>query len=164
MCCNLPDMISKVYFDRGPWDTFCCLRAVGCIKGNPIFFGHNRKSFAIFYLWCRQFHFHCFILIIAKHVFCCMDCCQCYDDCVAGQFAWCCGDRVHYTPYESACCGCCPARATSCSNCFGLWGVKTGEPLFTFNLITGLIPGSSEQLVLAIDNARASWAARTGKN
>jgi hypothetical protein len=42
-CCNLPDMISKVYFDRGPWDKFCCLRAIGCVTGPPVFFGHVRK-------------------------------------------------------------------------------------------------------------------------
>ncbi len=42
-CCNLPDMISKVYYDRGPWDKFCCMRAIGCVTGPPVFFGHVRK-------------------------------------------------------------------------------------------------------------------------
>jgi hypothetical protein len=82
---------------------------------------------------------------------------------VSCSFPGCCGDRVHYTPYGSACCGLCPARANSCHNCFGVCGVKTGEPLMSRGLIGGLLPGSGEQLVTALEHARASWSARTSK-
>lgn len=45
LCCTnqYPDHTTKVYFDRGMWNTFYCLRQIGCVSGQPIFFGHNRK-------------------------------------------------------------------------------------------------------------------------
>jgi hypothetical protein len=92
-----------------------------------------------------------------------MDCCECWNQYQACSIPCCCGDSITYTPYGSACCGLCPARATACSNCCGLCGKKTGEPLFSLTLVSGLVPGSGEQLVTSIDHARASWSARTNK-
>ena len=93
-----------------------------------------------------------------------MDCPQLYNDLVACSVPCLCGDRVHYVPYETCCCGMCSTTATGCSSCFGLCGVKAGEPLVTIPLVSCLLPGSGDQLSEAINNARASWSARTGKN
>lgn len=38
-----PDVTTKVYFDRGMWNTLYCSRQIGCVTGQPVFFGHNRK-------------------------------------------------------------------------------------------------------------------------
>jgi hypothetical protein len=45
LCCSneYPDMTSKVYYDRGMWNTCCFCRQIGCVQGGPQFFGHNRK-------------------------------------------------------------------------------------------------------------------------
>jgi hypothetical protein len=44
-CFSTPDWTSKVYFDRGPWHKFCFARSIGCINGDPTFYGHNRTYF-----------------------------------------------------------------------------------------------------------------------
>jgi hypothetical protein len=97
----------------------------------------------------------------AKYVCCCTDCPAWYNDCRACSFPCWCGDRVHYTPFQSACCGLCPTTATPAHNCFGLCGPKNGEPLRSFPLIGGLLPASGEKLATALENARASWLSRT---
>jgi hypothetical protein len=45
LCCvdGFADRTSKLYFDRGLWNRFCISRQIGCIQGDPQFFGHNRK-------------------------------------------------------------------------------------------------------------------------
>jgi hypothetical protein len=46
--CPGTDQITKVYFDRGPWDVNNCARRIGCLKGEPTFYSHNRKRQSLF--------------------------------------------------------------------------------------------------------------------
>jgi len=92
-----------------------------------------------------------------------MDCPECYNSWQACYCPGCCGDRLYYTPYDTCCCGLCSTRATWCTNCCGLCGPKSGEPVVFFNFAKGLLQGSGESLSAAVNNARATWSARTLK-
>lgn len=155
------DNIWKMYFDRGIWDMRSCMYKIGCLAGPATFYSNNRKLLKHYV--CNLCLNVSFLPSTAKHVCCCMDCCECYNDYVACHCACCCNDRIYYTPCDSFCCGLCSTRATACTNYCGLCGPKTGEPIMAINFIAGLLVGSGESLSIAINNARHTWSARTLK-
>jgi len=139
-CCLVTDLINKQHFDRGVYEMETCCWKIGCLNGAPA--PHANQ---------------------VKYVCCCQPCPDIYNNCAACYFPSICGDRVRFLPFEYYC-FCCPNRATCFSNCFGLCGPMTGEPLMLFYFIDCLKVGSGPELVQALDTARANWRSRTGYN
>ena len=126
------------YFDRGIYDMQTCPWKTGCLRGAPTIMENERQR-----------------------VCCCVPCCKCYNqftECYAPSF---CGERIRVIPHETCCC-CCSNRANCCSNCCGLSGLATGEPLFvSCCLVSGLIDGEAAKLAYALNFHRAKWVERT---
>lgn len=97
---------------------------------------------------------------IAKYVFLCMDCPEWFNEYQACHFPSLCGDRVHFTKFDTACCGLFHTHATCFTNCFGLYGIKTGEPIVSFPFLSGLMAHTADDLCSAIESSHASWEER----
>lgn len=137
--CPGSDSVRKMYFDRGVWDQQACAWQFHILNGAPSMFANNPKQV-------------CF----------CTDCCECWNNYTACHFPSLCGDKLSVIPAETCCC-CIPTRATWCTNCCGLCGTKSGEPLLFYPFMNCLLPGSGEQLASTINETREAWKARTGK-
>ena len=123
----------------GIWDTRDCAHCTGCVKGAPVPFANE-----IPYICCGY------------------DCPVIYNECMSCYFPAVCGERVRMLPFETYCC-CFTTRATACTNCFGLYGVKTGSPTMLFPFLSCLAKGHAEALTFALLESRGIWAARAGK-
>ncbi len=132
-CCTGTDNIYKSYFDRGFFDQQNCYWKIGYYKGDPFIFPNN-----------------------IKHVCCCIDCCDCYNQYTNMYCPCCCGDRISIVPAEYYC-WCCPYRACWCHNCFSLCGPKNGEPLMMFPVAWCLKMGDAENVSKAFLDARTDW-------
>jgi len=77
--CPGTDYITMTYFDRGLWDEQSCADRMYCVSGGPKF--HSNAP---------------------KHVCCCLDCCDCYNNWLACHFPIVCGDRVAYPSRRTA--------------------------------------------------------------
>jgi len=122
-CCAAigSDFTSKVYFDRGVFDQQGCARVCGCLRGTPLVYAGE-----------------------VQNVCCCMDCPSWLNCCANGYYMpGCCGERARVLPADTICC-CCGTRSNVCTNCFGLCGPKTGEPLCLLPLVGGLREGTSQ--------------------
>lgn len=94
---------------------------------------------------------------IVEYLCCCIPCC---DPCACQ----CCspGERVRVIPCETYYC-CCSNRATCFTNCCGLCGPKTGQPLILWSLVGKLQTGEAAKLANALNTSRAEWKSRVGK-
>ena len=125
------------YFDRGVYDMQTCAWRSGCIRGAPSIMENERKR-----------------------VCCCMPCCKCYNQFVECYAPSCCGERVRVIPHETCFC-CISNRASCCSNCCGLHGLATGEPLCINGcLVSSLIDGEGAKLAYSLNLHRAKWVDR----
>ncbi|KAJ1420228.1 hypothetical protein B484DRAFT_453173 [Ochromonadaceae sp. CCMP2298] len=136
--CPGSDMVSKTYFDRGPWDRQTLFYTSGCYSGPPTFYANSRKQ-----------------------VCCCVDCCDGYNNLVDCFIPECCGDKIIYSPYDTVC-FCCPNKVNFCCNNCGLLGLKSGEPLCVHSQYSCLQPGTGEAFAELMNQARQAWAQRTG--
>jgi len=123
-------MVSKTYFDRGPWDRQTLFYTSGCYSGPPTFYANSRKQ-----------------------VCCCVDCCDGYNNLVDCFIPECCGDKIIYSPYDTVC-FCCPNKVNFCCNNCGLLGLKSGEPLCVHSQYSCLQPGTGEAFAELMNQAR----------
>lgn len=140
VCCPGADNINKTYFDRGVFDTQSCCYKCGFFSG-----GHKFHANEI------------------KHVCCCMECPDAYDQCLSCYWPELCGERVRYVP-STTCCWCWSTEASNCSNCCWLYGVKTGEPdeCCLRPITTHLEKGEAERLAASFNASMEEWRAYTG--
>ena len=125
------------YFDRGDFDMQSCWWQCGFINGSPSTFAHERKT-----------------------VCCCFNCCTCFNSCCECHASYYCGERVRVVSCEK-CCWCVSNRSGWSTNCCGLCGYKTGEPLCVNNcFLTSLINGEGERVSNAIMKTRGKWLER----
>jgi hypothetical protein len=95
-------------------------------------------------------------------VCCCMDCCECWNQCASCYWPSCCGERISIVPAER-CCVLCPMRACWVHNFFSLCGPKNGEPTLYLPFATHLLRGEAVKLAHQLDKARMEFRERTGK-
>jgi len=156
--CRGRDDIRMSYFDRGVFDQQSCWWKIGYYGGDPVIVAND-----------------------VKYVCCCQECTWCSWNGwgVLGMCFWMCGreipDRIRVLKSEYWC-WFCPNRATFCHNWCGLYGIKSGEPLFYPHIdlfdngsLINFDPdtvayclkrGTGESLALSMNNARAEWKRR----
>lgn len=135
--CPGQDNVYKNYYDRGIY--FDLKKSIPCATGEPSVHAGSIKQVCL-----------------------CIDCCECYNDCVSCYCPWCCGERISIVPAERSC-FICPLRACWMHNCFSLCGPKNGEPTIFFPFATHLLRGEAVKLAHQLDKARLEFRQRTGK-
>jgi hypothetical protein len=139
-CCPGNDHINFMFFDRGVFDRQNCCFSSGCLAGAPEMYGGE-----------------------IKYVCCNVECPTWYNECQSCWWPCCCGQRVRFMPYQNFC-WCIPARVNGCMNCFGMCGVKSGEPCpcVLAPLMDHLLDGEAERFAQSYATTRAKWSEYTG--
>jgi hypothetical protein len=148
-CCSLPpnslcpghDHITTQHFDRGIYDRQGLCYTTGCLSGHPEFFPNE-----------------------IGHVCCFQPCPVFFDKCCSCWWPGCCGERVRMLPHTSFCC-CCPTRVPKACSCFGLVGVRAGDPWVCclVPVAAHLAPGEAAHLANSLITAKLEWTDRSGK-
>lgn len=80
-------------------------------------------------------------------------------DCLCGKR----GEKVRVLRAEY-CCFIIPTRSFFCTNCCGLFGIKSGQPNCTVTtIVSNLDEFEAESAVLALSEAEFSWKELTGE-
>ena len=148
-CCSLPpnsicpgcDNVTHTFFDRGIFDRQSCCWTLGCLSGEPEMYPNE-----------------------IKHTCCCFDCPTCYNEWASCWWPSCCGERLRYLPHSTFC-FCCSSKVTACYNCFGLCGVKTGEPwpCCLTPVANHIMTGEAQLFAHSFTKARNEWCEFTNK-